>query len=713
MFIGDSITEGTRSANGLGFRDDFGSKLAEIGYSHAFVGIFGPVPFQGHFDEGARVEQFYSGNGGDGTLGIEPDMDLNQPHIAVIHLGTNHLALFEPMAPYSYDGGINFTTETVAGLLANFIEYLLKWHNGERGNHLQSIFVSQIIPNTQHPDKVATFNAEIGRLVQDANGGRLSRIPVDVVRLVDQHSSFVVETMMDPDGVHPNDPGYEHMADVLFDDFCFLPLFLVRETEEAVNGAFGSPLPEPLKVRVTDAHDNGIPGVDVSFQVTGGDAVLMSSQPVQTDALGMAQTQVQLGVVGTSTISAYSGGLIDSEVTFLLTAAEFVRIQGMAAYFTSQAPIPEVDVRWIEGGALADVTDGSGRYDIGQFRFGESVTLHPEKDRWSHTSGLEILSYDAALTARQAVGLEALSAERHTAADVDGDGTVTMMDAAQTARYAVGIDLPEDIHIGEWRFMPDRVYYDNLNDDFQNQNFAGILVGDVHGGWPGSSPLYREGESGSMILISDVEDNSFITVHLGFEGKFVISSDFYCRYDPEVLELREIEKTASIQSFHLNYKIVDAGTCRMGCFGTESLAGSGSVITLRFKVKKETLFIPLELRELFINDHLVDDLIVNVASNNGFGVLNGVDLIQNAPNPFNEDTVIRFQIPEMQKIQLEIYNSNGQKVVTLLDGEKASGTHEVRWDGRNHLGGMVPSGIYFYRLLMDQKQIVKKMVKVR
>jgi len=70
------------------------------------------------------------------------------------------------------------------------------------------------------------------------------------------------------------------------------------------------------------------------------------------------------------------------------------------------------------------------------------------------------------------------------------------------------------------------------------------------------------------------------------------------------------------------------------------------------------------------------------------------ELEQNYPNPFNPSTVISFQLPVVSEVTLEIYNSNGQLVRTLVAGEKPAGRYSVLWDGKNDAGARVASGVY-------------------
>ena len=73
-------------------------------------------------------------------------------------------------------------------------------------------------------------------------------------------------------------------------------------------------------------------------------------------------------------------------------------------------------------------------------------------------------------------------------------------------------------------------------------------------------------------------------------------------------------------------------------------------------------------------------------------------LYQNQPNPFNQFTMIRFQLSDHNHTTLNIYNLSGRLVRTLVMGEGKAGRFSVTWDGRDEEGMESPSGIYFYRL---------------
>ncbi len=77
-------------------------------------------------------------------------------------------------------------------------------------------------------------------------------------------------------------------------------------------------------------------------------------------------------------------------------------------------------------------------------------------------------------------------------------------------------------------------------------------------------------------------------------------------------------------------------------------------------------------------------------------------LRQNYPNPFNPVTAISYQLPAVSQVQLEIYNTIGQRVRTLVNRRQAAGRYTVQWDGRNDASQPVASGVYVYRLTVGQ-----------
>lgn len=91
----------------------------------------------------------------------------------------------------------------------------------------------------------------------------------------------------------------------------------------------------------------------------------------------------------------------------------------------------------------------------------------------------------------------------------------------------------------------------------------------------------------------------------------------------------------------------------------------------------------------------------------------GFELKQNHPNPFNPNTRISFTIPEAEHVQLQIFNVNGRKVRTLVDGSLEAGEHTYEWDSTDDAGRKVATGVYFYRLTAGDVTATKKMTLIK
>jgi hypothetical protein len=83
-------------------------------------------------------------------------------------------------------------------------------------------------------------------------------------------------------------------------------------------------------------------------------------------------------------------------------------------------------------------------------------------------------------------------------------------------------------------------------------------------------------------------------------------------------------------------------------------------------------------------------------------------LLQNYPNPFNPVTTINYTLPAAGNVKLQIYSVAGQIVNTLIDKHQDAGYYSVDFSAYN-----LSSGIYIYRLSVDNKNIVRKMMLLK
>ena len=113
----------------------------------------------------------------------------------------------------------------------------------------------------------------------------------------------------------------------------------------------------------------------------------------------------------------------------------------------------------------------------------------------------------------------------------------------------------------------------------------------------------------------------------------------------------------------------------------------------------------------------VDNLIIQgqlVGVDDEIAIPKKFELSQNYPNPFNPSTVINYSLPSDSKVKLQIFNTLGELITTLVDETNNAGVHTIKWNASN-----LASGLYLYRIsaesISDSKKFssVKKMLLIK
>jgi len=88
-------------------------------------------------------------------------------------------------------------------------------------------------------------------------------------------------------------------------------------------------------------------------------------------------------------------------------------------------------------------------------------------------------------------------------------------------------------------------------------------------------------------------------------------------------------------------------------------------------------------------------------------------LHHNVPNPFNPNTMIRFDLPRPCGVELAVFDLTGRLVRNLVSGPMEAGRQTIEWDGRDGRGRQVASGVYFSRLKAEDRVLTRKMMLVK
>lgn len=92
---------------------------------------------------------------------------------------------------------------------------------------------------------------------------------------------------------------------------------------------------------------------------------------------------------------------------------------------------------------------------------------------------------------------------------------------------------------------------------------------------------------------------------------------------------------------------------------------------------------------------------------------NEFELLQNYPNPFNPVTTLPFSIQQDTFVELDIYNTKGQHIRTLLNNRMSAGEHAIIWDGRANTGERVASGVFVVQMKSGNRVLSQKIALIQ
>ncbi len=90
-----------------------------------------------------------------------------------------------------------------------------------------------------------------------------------------------------------------------------------------------------------------------------------------------------------------------------------------------------------------------------------------------------------------------------------------------------------------------------------------------------------------------------------------------------------------------------------------------------------------------------------------------LELLPNYPNPFNPSTQITYGLPKAGMVEINVYNTLGQRIRRYSFDNQPAGYHQIEWDGCNDAGSPVGTGMYLYQIITADGQIVRKMILMK
>lgn len=422
-------------------------------------------------------------------------------------------------------------------------------------------------------------------------------------------------------------------------------------------------------------------------------------------------------------------------VVAICTVANKLEVGGDILTWRAPAkPVPGVTLTLSGSKTGTQTTAVPGTYLFNTFG-GDTTIVKPSK---TTAGNAQITAADLLLIQNYIFGSPLASPYQWVAADVDGNGMITLLDYVRISTVVLGTNQ----HIPgapDWKFIPstyvfptpnplsvkppDSIRHDNLNISFLDDDFIGVRMGDVNGN---ISPSLTDDGSG------DDRTNEMFRFRLEEQplkkGQLLRvpfrASDFKDRqayqltiqFDPAALSLSDLEmgtlpglKAENFGTVHL----VD-GHLTTVWTSTQpvTLPDDAVLFTLVFRVNADGRSLAAALRpgSAVTPAEAYDRSGNTMPIDFEFTQPNGQEaavfaLYQNQPNPFNNTTTVGFRLPEEAHTTVRVFNANGQLVRSFV-GDYQKGYNELRFQASD-LGA---NGVYYYEIETPTHSDRKKMV---
>jgi len=205
------------------------------------------------------------------------------------------------------------------------------------------------------------------------------------------------------------------------------------------------------------------------------------------------------------------------------------------------------------------------------------------------------------------------------------------------------------------------------------------------------------------ISIDSIESGTPI---LSFQGNF--------SFDPAVVMMDTLLTVGTVSTSGIFSYSVDSivGRCLFAYAGLNPIPSSGILFMPIMTVLvpgqiNDTNFI-ISLDNMLLNEGQPEAVISyerypgTDINENKYLVPGQFKLEQNYPNPFNPSTTIRYTLERHAYVELSIYDIGGRKTTTLVNKYQKAGEYSIDWNGYNQNGSRAASGIYLYRIKVNE-----------
>lgn len=401
-----------------------------------------------------------------------------------------------------------------------------------------------------------------------------------------------------------------------------------------------------------------------------------------------------------------------------------------------------------EGGEVANVdieVEGDNMQDLattgndGLFGFNlpsnSNYTITPELDN-NILNGVS--TYDLVLISKHILQFELLSSPyKIIAADVNNSGSVSTLDLVDLRKVILFID-DEFTNNTSWRFVDASFVFPDPTDPFATSfpevftinglsedeiaDFVGIKVGDVNCSASTNDLISSEDRNADGDLVFALKDQSLKageTYRLDFEAQDfekVEGFQFTISFDQNAIDFNEVSNgdLSNLSNANFGLHKVNEGIITASWNANreaQSLDNGKTLFSFSFTALKDGQLSDLiSLNSRFTkaeayNQNGLLNLSLQFVDENGTIAAGQFELYQNQPNPFKNETVIGFNLPESGKAVFKVFDISG-RLIKMIEGDYYAGYNEISIS-RSELQG---SGVLYYQLESADHIASKKMV---
>jgi len=344
------------------------------------------------------------------------------------------------------------------------------------------------------------------------------------------------------------------------------------------------------------------------------------------------------------------------------------------------------------------MTEIDGQYAFENLANTEPYELEAHKDD-DHLNGVSTL--DIILIQRHILGLQPLdSPYKLIAADVNVNGAVSAVDLVVLRRLILG-QIEELPDTESWKFISEGYNFSDPQspwplqegailgqiDQSMTQDLIAIKMGDINGNAIANTGFAstRSSNQYEVSTRSKIQNGRLIYELIATEDIEAYGYQLALEYDANALV------TKDVRSNHM--LIVDDMLLQVTFALSETPSSQdGGIVRLSNQVMSNEIY--------------DEDYQIHTIRSISDDVSQEVVLHQNRPNPFEDETLIDFEIPNSDQVTFELFDINGKRVFSRANSYTA-GKHQIKVSSQE-IG--LNKGIYYYQIHTQQRSLIRKMI---